>query len=124
MRTFVASSLIALASLLATNPAHAAECGTVSIAEMDWESASLLANVDAIILSSGYDCDVSLVPGDTMSTFATMNEVGEPEIAPELWINAYRDSFDAAVEAGRLRIAAKALSDGGVEGWWIPNYIA
>ena len=83
-----------------------------------------LANIDAIILAHGYDCDVSLVPGDTMATFTTMDVEGKPDVAPELWINAYRDQVDAAVKEGRLHIAARALTDGGVEGWWIPNYIA
>jgi ABC-type proline/glycine betaine transport system substrate-binding protein len=54
----------------------AVDCGTVSIAEMNWASAQLMANVDKIILSKGYGCDVSVVPGDTMPTFTSMNERG------------------------------------------------
>ena len=33
-------------------------CGTVSVAEMNWASAQLMANVDKIILESGYGCKV------------------------------------------------------------------
>ena len=38
-------------------------CGKVTIAEMNWASAELMANVDKIILEKGYDCEVELVAG-------------------------------------------------------------
>ena len=41
-------------------------CGKVTIAEMTWQSAAVLAHLDAKILSAGYGCDTELVPGDTM----------------------------------------------------------
>ena len=62
-------------------------CGKVTIAEMTWQSAAVLAHLDAKILSAGYGCDVELVPGDTMPTGTSMIEKGEPDIAPELWTN-------------------------------------
>ena len=120
----IASLVIVAAASFGASSAHASTCGDVSVAEMDWQSARLLANIDAIILTHGYGCEVSLVAGDTMATFTTMDEEGKPDVAPEMWINAYRDQIDAAVKDGRLHIAARALTDGGVEGWWIPNYIA
>lgn len=99
--------------------AMAQECGDVSIAEMDWASAELMANVDAIILEEGYGCDVSLIPGATNTTFASMSEKAEPDVAPELWINAVRDPLNAAKEEGSL----VALNDGPItglgEGWWV-----
>jgi glycine betaine/proline transport system substrate-binding protein len=52
----------------------------VTIADMNWPSASLMANVDKIILKHGYGCDAELVPGDTMPTGTSMTEKGEPEI--------------------------------------------
>jgi glycine betaine/proline transport system substrate-binding protein len=45
-------------------------------------------------------------------------------VAPEAWINAVRQPLDAAVAEGKLHYAARALTDGGVEGWWIPKYVA
>ena len=62
-----------------------AACGKVSIAEMNWASASLMANVDKIILEKGYGCEVELVAGDTMPTFTSMNEKGAPDVAPALF---------------------------------------
>ncbi|WP_372838574.1 ABC transporter substrate-binding protein [Phaeovulum sp.] len=116
-----------LAAILCTVAAPALaqqECGKVSIAEMNWASAGVAAQVDKIILEAGYGCDVELVSGDTMPTFTSMNEKGEPDMAPELWVNAVRTALDAAVAEERLVIAAPMLQDGGVEGWWIPKYIA
>lgn len=111
----------ALATLAA--PAFAEDCGSVSIAEMNWASAGVAAWVDKIILEEGYDCDVELVSGDTMPTFTSMNEKSEPDMAPELWVNAVKTALDTAVAEDRLVLAAKVLSDGGVEGWWVPKYL-
>ena len=62
--------------------AHAAECGRVTIADMNWASAELAAYVDKFILENGYGCKVELVPGDTMPTTASMTEKAEPDVAP------------------------------------------
>ena len=119
------ASAIALCSGLMAGAAMAQDsCGRVSIAEMNWASAGVAAWVDKIILEEAYGCTVDLVTGDTMPTFTSMNEKGEPDIAPELWINAVKDPLNAAVAEGRLIEAARILTDGGVEGWWIPKYIA
>lgn len=101
-----------------------ADCGTVTIAEMNWASAGVAANVDKIILEEGYGCSVELVTGDTLPTFTAMNEKGQPDVAPELWINAVRTPLDQAVAEGRLVIAADLLSEGGQDGWWMPKFLA
>ncbi|MCA8927087.1 MAG: ABC transporter substrate-binding protein [Alphaproteobacteria bacterium] len=113
----------ALMALVGVQPA-AAECGRVTIADMNWASAEFAAYVDKIILEEGYGCNVELVPGDTMPTSTSMMEKQEPDIAPELWINAVRTALDRAVDEGRLIYAAEILKDGGEEGWWIPQYFA
>ncbi len=99
------------------------ECGTVTIADMNWNSASFLANLDKFILQNGYDCDAMLVPGDTMPTGTSMIEKGEPDIAPEFWSNSLKEALDRGVKEGRLRFAGKTLSDGGEEGFWVPSYM-
>lgn len=124
MRKFLASTGFALGAALAT-PALAAEgCGNITIAEMNWASAGLAAWVDKIILEEGYGCKVELVAGDTMPTFTSMNEKAEPDIAPEMWVNAVKEPLDQAVAEGRLVIASQILTDGGVEGIWIPTWLA
>lgn len=99
-------------------------CGKVTVADMGWESAEVLAHVDRFVLTHAYGCEVELVPGDTMPTFNTMMETGQPDVAPEGWINAARQPLTAAMQEGRLHFGARALLDGGVEGWWIPKYVA
>ena len=126
MKTLLATTALAAGFAAMSVPALAqsSECGDVQIAEMNWASAGVLAQLDKIILEEGYGCDVELVTGDTVPTFASMAEKGEPDVAPELWINAVRDQLDEEVEQGDLVIAAESLADGGVESWWIPKFIA
>lgn len=120
--------LLAGAAIFAVSGTAQAEshsaCGKVTIAEMNWASAGVAAQVDKIFLEKGYGCDVELVTGDTVPTFTSMNEKGEPDVAPELWVNAVRELLDKSVAEGSLIEAAEILSDGGVEGWWIPKYTA
>ncbi len=123
MRKLLGLILLATTVFAALQNAVAQECGNVSIARMNWQSAALLAEVDRFILSEGYGCTVSLVDGDTLPTFKTMNADATPDVAPEMWINAVREELDAAVDEGRLVFGAKSLADGGVEGWWIPAFI-
>ncbi len=127
MKKLLASTVLAAGLMGFAGAAQAAshgECGRVTVANMNWQSAEVLAQIDKIILSEGYGCDVELVPGDTMPTLTSMTEKGEPDVAPEAWINSMRDVLDAAVAEGKLEYASESLSEGGVEGWWIPKYIA
>lgn len=125
LKTRYLAGVVLVAGLAGGQSALAADdCGDITIASMNWASAELVAEVDKIILSEGYGCNAELIAGDTMPTFTSMNEKGEPDLAPELWVNAVREPLDAAVAEGELIIAAEVLSDGGVEGWWIPKYVA
>ncbi|SCA57332.1 Substrate-binding region of ABC-type glycine betaine transport system [Candidatus Terasakiella magnetica] len=113
---------MSLVAALATSQAAEA-CGKVTIADMNWSSAELMANVDMFILKNGYGCDAELVPGDTMPTGTSMIEKGEPDVAPEMWTNSFPQIFKDAGEGKKLRIAGKSLSDGGEEGFWVPEYL-
>jgi len=96
-----------------------AECGKVVIASQNWASAELMAEVDKVILEKGYGCEVELIPGATMPTFASMDEKGAPDMNPEQWANAVYEPLKKAVEEGRLVIANKAPITGLGEGWWL-----
>lgn len=109
---------IGIAALMGSGVA-AAECGDIQIAEWNWASGELMANVDKIILEAGYACNVEMVPGATTTTFASMNEKGQPDIAGELWINAVREPLNKAMDEGSLHSAnANPITQLG-EGWWI-----
>ena len=110
--------------MLASANSAMAECGDVQIASMNWASAELMAEVDKVILEQGYGCNVELVPGATNTTFASMNEEGQPDVAPELWINAVRVSLNKAMEEGSLHSVNDGPITGLGEGWWIPPHTA
>lgn len=114
-----------LALLLIMSPPVLAEqtCGKVSIAEMSWASASLIANIDSFILEKGFGCETELVPGDNTTTLTSMFERAEPDIAPEIWTNAFKEILEKGVANKRIRYGGKSLSDGGVEGFWVPKYM-
>jgi glycine betaine/proline transport system substrate-binding protein len=123
LKKIIVSGIFAF-SLIGLSSQAYANCGKITVAEMNWASAEMLAHIDKVVLENGYGCEVELVSGDTMPTATSMMEKGEPDVAPELWINAVRIALDAATEEGRLHYAAEVFSEGGVEGWWIPQYIA
>ena len=114
LKTILFSALLAFGM---TSFANA--CGKLVIAEQNWASAELMANVDKIILEEGYGCDVELVPGATMPTFTSMNDKGTPDMNPEQWANAVVEPLKEAVAAGRIVVANKAPITGLGEGWWI-----
>ncbi|MEI6897784.1 MAG: ABC transporter substrate-binding protein [Psychromonas sp.] len=122
MRKRLTSSLL-LACISFAMPSVASECGKVTIADMNWNSASLIANIDRFILEHGFGCEAELVPGDTMPTGASMIEKGQPDLAPEFWPNAMREALDKGVAEGRIRYAGTTLSDGAEEGFWVPAYM-
>ncbi|MCM0147258.1 ABC transporter substrate-binding protein [Photobacterium galatheae] len=119
----MAAWLLANITLPLSFTVAAEECGHVTIAEMNWNSATLLAHLDQFILAHGYGCDADLVPGDSLSTTTSMIEKSEPDIAPEVWSNSMREALDIGVNEGRLRYAGVTLSDGGEEGFWVPAYM-
>jgi glycine betaine/proline transport system substrate-binding protein len=117
-------SLYALALTGAMLPMAAnAECGEVSIAQMDWASGSINANVMKILLTQGYGCDVTLVPSATTTAVASVAENNEPDVIAELWMNS-APSYKPLEEEGKVETASDAFSNGGTEGWFIPAYLA
>ena len=117
-------ALVTGAILLGVSQSALAACGVITIASMNWASAALMANVDKIILEKGYGCDASLLPGDTMPTFTSMNEKGQPDVASELWVNAVQHPLDKALKEGRLHSLNSGPITGLGEGWWIPLHTA
>lgn len=108
-------------------PALAQEttCGTdrnIDIAEMTWPSAAALAHIHAIILTEGFGCNAEIVAGDTVPTSASMLSRGTPAIAPELWTSAIEEPWARGIEEGIVVQLADAITDGTVEGWFIPRY--
>ncbi|MCW0001897.1 ABC transporter substrate-binding protein [Pararhizobium sp. YC-54] len=102
--------------------AHA-ECGKVTITEMNWASGAITTGVAKFLMEQGYGCTVTVVPSSTIPAVTSVAETGEPDILTEIWVStvpAYKD----LEKAGKIKTVAKVFSDGGEEGWWIPAYLA
>ena len=120
--------LLAIFSLLmlTTNVAKAEECGDISIAGLSWGSASILGEIDKLILEKGFSCSVTVIPGGTVPSFTSMVERSVPDVMGELWPNAASiDLYNNALNEGRIIEAAANSPIGGVaEGWYIlPNIL-
>ena len=118
IKNIILSALVVL-GFTSFNSVANAGCGKLVIAEQNWASAELMANVDKIILEKGYGCEVELVPGATMPTFTSMNDKGTPDMNPEQWANAVYEPLKVAVAEKRIIVANKAPITGLGEGWWI-----
>ncbi|MDR9394647.1 ABC transporter substrate-binding protein [Roseovarius sp. SYSU LYC5161] len=119
-------TMLAAGAMAAPVAAHAQsdDCGNVSITEMNWASAQVVTSVASFIMEQGYDCNVSVVSSDTIPAVTSVAENGEPDIVTELWLNSTGDTYDELRDAGKVVEAGDVLDPGGVEGWWIPTYLA
>ena len=104
LKNIILSALIVLGFASFGSVANA-KCGKLVIAEQNWASAELMANVDKIILEKGYGCEVELIPGSTMPTFTSMNDKGTPDMNPEQWANAVYEPLKVAVSEKRIVVA-------------------
>lgn len=101
-----------------------ADCGEVSITEMNWASASVVSTVAKFIMEQGYGCEVTMVPSDTVPAVTSVAENGEPDIVTELWLNSTGEAYARLESENKITRVAEVLKPGGVEGWWIPSYLA
>lgn len=123
MKKLLASTCLVFGLIGTVSSANAAECGTVTIASMNWASAELLANVDNFILLNGYGCDSSIVLGDTVPTLTSMAEKGQPDVAPEAWGSLIPPVTQKNIDEGKLLIAGQGFVDGGIQGMYVPKFI-
>lgn len=121
MKIKLAAGALTLAMGAATTAQ--ADCGEVSITEMDWASSAVVTAVSAFLMEQGYGCTVNKVPSSTVPALTSVAETGEPDIVTETWVNS-TPVYEELVASGKLVEVAEVLSDGGVEAWWIPAYLA
>ena len=112
--------LFALA--LGVSTAQANECGEVSIMQGDWGSAQIVTAVAKFLMQEGYGCDVTAIPLSSNPALASVSETGEPDILTEIWTNG-APAYQGLVDSGAIIPVAEVLSDGGVEGFFVPNYL-
>lgn len=123
MKTTKLSALTIGAALALSAGMARAECGEVSITEMNWGSAAVVTSVSKFLMEQGYGCRVTVVPSSTLPSVTSIAETGKPDIVTELWVNT-APSYTDLEKAGKVKTVADVLSDGGVEAFWIPKYLA
>jgi len=99
-------------------------CGAVNIANLADQASDFFAALDHYILSKGYGCQAELVNGTTILGFSSQAEKGDPHIIPHGWIGLVKEVIEPALNEKRILLAAELLPEGGVQGWYIPKYIA
>lgn len=110
-----------LMTSVSTTSAEAA-CGEVTITEMNWASSAVVTAVSKFIMEQGYGCSVTKVPSATLPAVTSVAETGKPDIVTELWINSAPVYKELEAE-GKVVKLADVLSDGGVEAWFVPDYL-
>lgn len=113
----------ATTAMISVAGAASADCGEVVITEMDWASAQVVTSVAKFLMEQGYGCTVDVVPSSTVPSLASIAETGKPDIVTELWTNGAPAWAEMEAE-GKIVTLTDVLSDGGAEGWWIPDYLA
>jgi glycine betaine/proline transport system substrate-binding protein len=117
-RTLIATAFVGLA--LPT--AALADCGRVSVAEMNWASGQIITRITEFLMTQGYGCEVTVVPSATTTAITSLAENNEPDVVPELWVNSAPAYFRLEAE-GQLVKAADVFAEGGSENWWVPDYL-
>lgn len=118
------TTLVMAAGALSMSSVAFADCGEVSITEMGWASNEVVTGVASFLMENGYGCEVTVVPSDTVPAVTSVAENGEPDIVTELWLNSTGEVYNRLEEEGRIQRLGRVLEPGGVEGWWIPTYLA
>ena len=100
--------------------ASAEECGAVTVAEMNWSSATFLGHLDKYILETAFGCDVTMVSGATVGIATSLAEKSEPDIASEIWASTIQEIVDESLERGVAVIAnPEPITGGASENWYV-----
>ncbi|RZU98226.1 glycine betaine ABC transporter substrate-binding protein [Spiribacter vilamensis] len=112
---------LALAGAMVPMAANA-ECGEVSVGEMNWTTGGIMTGITEFLLEQGYGCDVKVVPSQTTAAISSLAENNEPDIVPDMWVNSAPSYFDLA-EQGKVQKASDTYTKGGTEHWLLPRYL-
>ncbi len=123
-KSFKIMTGLATGVMISSAGAAYAECGEVSITEMNWASSQIITEVSKFLMEQGYGCTVEKVPSATTTSVASLAENGEPDIVTELWLNSTGDVYRKLEAEGKVVRLADVFDPGGIEAWWIPTYLA
>lgn len=128
-RMFVSLKSVLIAAItcvaaIASLPASASSCPIdrpIVFAGLDWDSARFHNAVAGRLLSAGYGCETTSIPG---ATIPLNNGVarGDIDVIMEVWRNNLPDVWVKAVERGQVRDIGPNFPDA-VQGWYVPRYV-
>lgn len=123
-KTFCATAaMAALSTVMLSGTAQAqSSCDDITITEMDWASAAIVTNVAKFLMEQGYGCSVTAVPSATTPAMVSVAETGKPDIVTEVWTNG-NPGYDELSAAGTIVTLSDVLSDGAVQGFYVPTAI-
>ena len=123
MKHYIKTTIISF--LLMTVGLFTAKADNIKIAELNWQTGSMIAYVDSYILKHGYGHDTEIVPGGIDATIPSMITKGSPNIVGEMWVSSLGDEALTALNDGTLIQAGdKGVIIGAGEGWFIAKDIA
>ncbi len=123
MKKIFLSAVSVFAGMIMMTSAARADCGEITIGEMNWASGTILTSVAKFLLENGYGCKVKKIPTSTVPSVASVAETGKPDVLIELWVNSTPKYLELE-KAGKVKTVSNVFADGGQEGWWVPQYLA
>ena len=102
-------------------PGKAEAVCKVHIGDLNWDSANFHDQVVAFILKHGYGCKVNMTYGGTLPIMAAHYQQ-KNDLIMELWYDNVKDQYDAAKNAGKVRMLSTNTPDS-QQGWYIPRYV-
>ncbi|WP_241021638.1 glycine betaine ABC transporter substrate-binding protein [Burkholderia sp. Ac-20353] len=110
------------ASMAADEPKVCNGGKPIRFAQVTWESGEVFEEMFRSILEKGYGCKTELVTGASFVMYSAIIN-GDVDIFSEVWRNRVPAVEKAATE-GKIQLVGSLLkSAGGIEGWFVPEYV-
>ena len=113
-----------ISAMLITMMSAIAKADNIKIAELNWQSGSMIAYIDSYIIKHGYGHDTEIVPGGIDATIQSMLATNSPNIVGEMWISSLGDNALTALNDGSLVLSTDGVIGGAGEGWFIPQAVS
>ena len=104
-----------------TTTSTTTEKGTISFADVGWDSVQVHNRIAAFILEHGYGYEAEFVPGETIPLFEGLAR-GDIDVEMECWVTNQREAYDMHIAAGDVVDLGSNFSDNW-QGWLVPTYM-
>ena len=94
----------------------------IRFAGNDWASNSFHVAVASHILTQGYGCKVTSVPGTTQPLLNALAK-GDVDVNMELWKDNNVEIWEKMEKSGRVLETKGVSIQSAVQAWWVPRYL-